>query len=230
MFKLENYHIAYRDHVVIDDLQLNIESGSIHGIVGLNGAGKTTLLNGIYRPTKQNLGNVTFNGVPFSRDLIAFLETQNFFYSHITAREYMALFIEQHPTFDLEGWNTLFKLPLDQLVETYSTGMKKKLALMGTLALDRPIMMLDEPSNGLDLESNRHIKQILEALRRYGKTIIITSHIFELLTSLCDRISYLENKHIEQTFERNEFVSIEMSIFKDDSQSIVDKLIEGSTL
>jgi ABC-2 type transport system ATP-binding protein len=229
MFKLEKYHIAYRDDVVIDNLNLNIAPGTIHGIVGLNGAGKTTLLNGIYRPTKDNIENIMFNGAAFDRNHIAFLETQNFFYTNITAREYMALFIEQHPKFDLEGWNVLFKLPLDQLVETYSTGMKKKLALLGTLALDRPIMMLDEPSNGLDLESNRHIKQILEALRSHGKTIIITSHIFELLTALCDRISYLQNKHIEHTFERDEFDSIEKSIFKDDSQAIVDKLIDSGT-
>ena len=134
MIHLEHITIHYGKQVVIEDLHWDIAPGT-HGLVGLNGSGKTTLINGIYGLKVPSGGTLHFNGRPLTQQDIAYLETTNFFYSRITGREYLALFKRTHPTFDIDGWNQLFDLPLDRYTEQYSTGMKKKLAFLGIIAL-----------------------------------------------------------------------------------------------
>lgn len=101
---------------------------------------------------------------------------------------------------------------------------------MGVVALDRPILILDEPFNGIDLETTQKLKIIIKALREQDKTILLTSHILESLTSLCDDISYLNNKQIQYTFDRAEFMEMEETIFQHfnvEHEAVVRKLMEG---
>ena len=214
MIRLENVSLRYGQQAVIHQLNLVIDSGTIHGLVGLNGSGKTTLINGICGLKAISSGTIRFGDRSFTPADVAYLETNNFFYSTITGREYLALFKLRHPAFDIDGWNQLFELPLNRYTEHYSTGMKKKLAFMGTLALDRDVFILDEPFNGIDLETTQKLKIILKTLRERGKTIVLTSHILESLTNLCDRISYLERGQIQRTFEQAEFATMEEAIFR----------------
>jgi len=201
--KIQNLVVGYdKTAMVLNQLNLDLSSNAIHGIVGLNGAGKTTLLytiSGFISPTE---GSILYEGQPLEKSAIAFLETHNFFYHKITGKEYLGLFKTQNTNFQFEQWNTLFELPLNKLIETYSTGMKKKLAFLAVLSLDRPIIILDEPFNGLDLESNLSVKKVLQGLKEAGKTIIITSHILEALTEITDYIHYLSEKKILKTFEK----------------------------
>ena len=230
MIHIDHISIRYGKQEVIQDLSLDIVTGTVHGLVGLNGSGKTTLINGLYGLKAISRGTVRFNKDLLTRKDIAYLETHNFFYSNITGREYLDLFKLKHPTFDINGWNQLFDLPLDRYIEQYSTGMKKKLAFMGIAALDKPILILDEPFNGIDLETTQKLKIIIKALRERDKTILLTSHILESLTSLCDSISYLENKQIQHTFHRTEFAQMEEKIFQQfnaEHEEVVRKLMEG---
>jgi ABC-2 type transport system ATP-binding protein len=197
---------------VLDLLNLSLNRNNIHGIVGLNGAGKTTLLNSIYGLTKIDSGEISCDGRNISKKDISYLVTENFFYSNITAREYLNLF--SNPLFDVDKWNELFSLPLDNIIDSYSTGMKKKLALLGTLKQDKSIMILDEPFNGLDIETCRIIRSILLRLKDRGKTIIITSHIIETLTNLCDFIHYLENGRIKYSKHKLDFAEFERILFE----------------
>ena len=214
MIRINHVSLRYGEQEVIRDLSLDIETGTVSGLVGLNGSGKTTLINGLCGLKPLSSGTITLDGRPLTRKDVAYLETHNFFYSYISGRECLALFQRQHPDFDINGWNQLFDLPLDQYTEQYSTGMKKKLALMGILALDRSVLVLDEPFNGIDLETTQKLKIIINALRERGKTVILTSHILESLTSLCDSISYLRDQQIQHTFGRTEFADMEETIFK----------------
>lgn len=212
MISIDNLNVHYKDNYVLRSLSLEIPGESIHGLVGLNGSGKTTLLNTIYGLKEKESGSITCNSSPIRKNSIAYLEASNYFYPYITGKEYLSLFRTQNPQFDIEKWNSLFELPLKKLVENYSTGMKKKLALMGIICLDREIMILDEPFNGVDLETVQKIKTLLLRLKT-TKTIIITSHILESLLSLCDYLSYLNNGIIQFTKEKNEFSSVEHEIF-----------------
>ena len=221
MITIDKLNISYYTKSrVLDSLCLNLSEGRIHGIVGLNGAGKTTLLNALYGLVKIDSGEISCEGEKITKKVLSYLATENFFYSNITAREYLSLF--KNTEFDSDKWNGLFSLPLDQIIDSYSTGMKKKLALLGILKQDKPIMILDEPFNGLDIETCRVIRSILLRLKDRGKTIIITSHIIETLTNLCDYIHYLENGTILYSKEKHEFAEFERDLF----ESIENKNIE----
>jgi len=96
------------------------------------------------------------------------------------------------------------------------------LALLGILKLNKPIMLLDEPFNGVDLETSRIIKILLEKLRDKNKTIIVSSHIRETLTNTCDFIHYLENKQIKKTYEKDQLGQIDDDIFKTMEEKLTD--------
>jgi len=212
MITISKLDVAYsKDQKVIDSLNLTLSDSKIHGVVGLNGAGKTTLLNTIFGLKKYSSGEIFFDDKKLSKRKIGFLPTENFFYSNITGREYLSLF--KNSLFDVQKWNTLFLLPLDRIIDEYSTGMKKKLAFLGVLKQDKPIMIFDEPFNGLDIETCRIIRSIFLKMREQGKTIIITSHIIETLTNLCDFIHFLELGKIKYTKESTDFADFEREIF-----------------
>ena len=197
---------------MIKSLNLEMKSGQIHGIVGLNGTGKTTLLNTIFGLKKADNGDINFDGSQLTKQQITYLLTENFFYTGISGREYLSLF--KNLSFETDRWNELFLLPLDKLIDEYSSGMKKKLALLGILKQDKPILILDEPFNSLDIESSRIIRSILLKIREKGKTIILTSHILETLTNLCDYIHVLESGKIGSTREKVDFKEFEQELFQ----------------
>ena len=152
MITIENLVVSYhKGQNIIDSLNIAISDNTINGIVGLNGVEKTTFLNSVYGLKSIDSGDIKFNNRKINKKEISFLETDNYFYSNITGREYLSLF--KNLDYDSDKWNQLFLLPLDTIVDDYSTGMKKKLALMGILKQAKPIMILDEPFNGLDIET-----------------------------------------------------------------------------
>jgi len=227
MIFIKKLSFSYKkSHIVLGDLSLQLQDHFIHGIVGLNGSGKTTLLNSIFGLLKPDNGEIIYKNKTISKKDISYLPTENFFYSHITGREYLSVF--QNNEFDTNSWNSLFLLPLDDVIDSYSTGMKKKLALMGILKIDKPIMILDEPFNGLDIETSRIIRSILLKLKDKGKTIIVTSHIIETLTNMCDNIHYLEDGKIKYSKEKNEFEEFEKEIFssiENKNKGLIDELM-----
>ena len=208
MIKLENLTVAYGSHEVLKSLNLVLEEGKIHGLVGLNGSGKTTLLSAMYGFVKPASGKISRSGGSLSRKEIGLLETQNYFYPLLTGKEYLSIFPSGKKSFVLENWNAIFSLPLDDLIETYSTGMKKKLALLAVFKLDRDIYLLDEPYNGLDLESTTVLKLLLDEFRKQGKTVIVTSHVYETLVSVCDLIHHLESGIIVGSYQKGSFESL----------------------
>lgn len=212
MLKIRNIHFSYSEKKVLKGLNLEAHPGEIHGILGMNGSGKTTLFKTIYGFNIPESGECVFNNQSVIKRDIAYLETNNFFYSYMKGREYLELCALQNPEFNIENWNQLFQLPLNDMVETYSTGMKKKLAFMGIAALDRPILILDEPFNGVDFESSETLYEILKRFRKQGKIILLSSHIIESLTNICDEVSYLSEGVIERKYSAGEFGQMETEL------------------
>lgn len=226
MITISNLAVSYsKNKKVIDNLNLSLEEGFIHGIVGLNGAGKTTLLKTLFGLKKADTGTILFDNQKINKKAVAYLVTENFFYSNITGREYLDLF--KNDAFELEQWNGLFSLPLDNIIDGYSTGMKKKLALLGILKQDKSLMILDEPFNGLDIETSRILRMILLRLKEKNKTIVVTSHIIETLTNLCDFIYYLEDGCIKFTRDKSGFSEFEHEVFariENDNMELINEL------
>lgn len=212
MISIHNLSFSYKKNkAVLNALNLDLKLNTINGIVGLNGAGKTTLLNVIFGLRRLKEGKISLNDRKLTKIDMSFLPTENYFYSNITGEEYLSLF--KNDSFDSKKWNELFKLPLDAIIDGYSTGMKKKLAILGVLKQDKKIMILDEPFNGLDIETNRVLRNILIKLKDQDKTIIVTSHIVETLTNLCDKIHYLDSGKIIFSREKKDFPGFEKELY-----------------
>ena len=125
------------------------------------------------------------------------------------------------PINDIESRN-VFDLPLNQYATTYSTGMKKKLALTAILLQRNEYFILDEPFNGVDIESNILLTEIIHTLKKLGKTVIISSHIFSTLSDTCDEIHLLSEGSILKSVQRQDFESLETEM----KQMIVGNRIE----
>ncbi len=206
MLTIRNLHLQYdKGTEVLRGLNLSLEAGMTHGLVGLNGSGKTTLLNTLYAFLRPQEGECVWDDRPLLRKDIAYLEADNFFYAYMTGREYLTLFPAGSSAFPIAEWQQLFSLPLDEVTENYSTGMKKRLALLAVIKQDKPLLILDEPFNGLDLEGTHLLSMILSRLHARGKTILITSHIFETLTGCCNYIHHLHEGLISGTYAQGTF-------------------------
>ncbi|MFZ1694486.1 MAG: ATP-binding cassette domain-containing protein [Flavobacteriales bacterium] len=212
MIRITDLRCAYGDKPVLDIARYEMAPG-VHGIVGLNGAGKTTLLNALYGFGRNAEAQVLFSGASMNQRNTAFQEAESYFHPGITGREYLELFAggAQHST--MHGLNELLEVPLDALITSYSTGMRRKLAILGALHLDRPVVMLDEPMNGLDLASVRVLEAIIKRLGEQGRTVLITSHVLGPLIAVCDRIHLLQHGRFTRVFERGHTEGLEEALF-----------------
>jgi ABC-2 type transport system ATP-binding protein len=208
MIYIQNLSKSYGSNLVLRELNIEFRKGMVHGIVGENGAGKTTLFRCIagleeYEGTIESSFTVLKNH-------LGFLMTEPFFFQKITGREYIQLLCNARgvATGDIDKRN-VFDLPLDKYASTYSTGMKKKLALLGVLLQNSDCYILDEPFNGVDIHSNIIIADIIRKLRELDKCVIISSHIFSTLRETCDVIHLLQDGAVSKTAHREIFQNLE---------------------
>jgi len=208
MISLENLTKNFDNKDVLLSLNYQFESGKIYGIVGENGAGKTTLFRCIAGLEKY-AGKITGSKMPIKNDL-GYLQAEFYAPSKITGSEYIYLLTDARKVvLDKLSAKNIFDLPLDQYVSTYSTGMKKKLALTALLLQKNNFFIFDEPYNGIDLQSSIVFTAILKRIKDAGKTILISSHIFSTLKETCDEIILLENCRFSQIVQKPEFDQLE---------------------
>jgi ABC-2 type transport system ATP-binding protein len=215
---LRGVRAGYAGTPVLESVDLAFAPGLVHGLVGRNGAGKTTLLDVIAGFLPPMAGAVTMHGRPLGSEDVAYLPTELHFYPRITGREYLAVFRAAPPSaspFDADGWAAVFDVPLDRHVDAYSAGMRRKLALLGALALDRPVLLLDEPANALDIEANQLLGRVLRSLAARGRTVIVTSHVLESLTATCDRVHLLARGVIHASYRPEEFHALAGDLLSD---------------
>ncbi|MEE6130147.1 ATP-binding cassette domain-containing protein [Chryseobacterium arthrosphaerae] len=203
MLEIKNINVEFKNQKVLNGLHLSIEEGCILGILGKNGAGKTTLFESLYQTLKFS-GSITWKNERLQRKMISYLETENYFYPYITGEEYLAYFTSGKEA-DITEIIKKFNLPLKKYVQYYSSGMKKKLALIGMLMLDKPINILDEPFNGVDFEGVHILYDIIRQLKSENKIVIVSSHIIETLFHTCDKIAVLQNGKIERIYNKEDF-------------------------
>lgn len=223
MIKIQSLNKAYGSKQILSDINLHFNKGDINGVVGENGAGKTTLFKCLAGLESFD-GKIEFdNGI--LKNVTGFLTTDPYFLTKITGKEYLQLFCNARNVTitDFEEKN-IFDLPLNQYADTYSTGMKKKLALTAILLQKNEVFILDEPFNGVDIQSNIVIKEILLKLKELKKTVIISSHIFSTLSETCDYLHHLKNGRIIKSVAKNDFKSIEDEMKLTGVNHQIDKL------
>ncbi len=224
MITISDLTFAYGNHSVFKGLSQSFEQGKVHGILGVNGVGKSTFFRLLGGRLKKAKGEVLMGERQLGKKNTFLLETQNYFYPNITGEEYLSLFTESGNGFSQSLMNDLFHLPLQDMVDSYSTGMKKKLAIMAMLKGEEGVLLMDEPFNGLDLESSRVLVHILDKLRKKGRTVLISSHILETLTGSCDEIHILEKGIFERTVKKDAFDLLEKEFFQELDQKISARL------
>jgi ABC-2 type transport system ATP-binding protein len=228
MIEIKNIVLKYEEKVVLNHLNNAFESGNINGIVGLNGAGKTSFFNVLNQIIYAESGEILFNNQPLLHTSISYLETQPFFYSRLMGREYLDIFASKNPELNQEELINLLKFPVDNFIENYSTGEQKKLALLAILKQNRPIVILDEPFNGLDLESAKILETIVLRLKKKGKTVFISSHILNPLFNLCDAIHHLSDGTFQRSYVPSEYNELDKNIFgalQNHAESIVQQYL-----
>lgn len=213
----------YGNHSVLNGINARFEAGRAYGIIGENGAGKSTLFRCICG-LESYTGEITTNETHL-KDLLGFLPTEPFYFPRMTGREYLTLLHKArgiHPA-GIDEKN-VFNLPLDNYAAVYSTGMKKKLAFLGLLLQENKVFILDEPFNGVDIESNLLLSEIIRALRKAGKTLLISSHIFSTLSDVCDEILLLRQGVFESRYDKTDFQALESSMKAESIGNRLDRL------
>ncbi len=189
----------FGEKIALDGLTFSIPMGQICGLLGPNGAGKTTLfrlLMGILRATDGCLrvsGMDAFDDRVAVKRLIGFLPDEPVFYNYLSGRETLSLSAAMH---GLDARNTLERLAplidkmhltgdLDTYAEDYSRGMKKKLGLLMALLHQPKLLVLDEPTNGLDVESTHLFYDMIQDLASEGTTMVFSTHLMDHVARLC---------------------------------------------
>ncbi len=188
--------------VAVDDVSFVAEDGQITGLLGPNGAGKTTTLRMLYTLMKPEPGSVAVDGFDSVRDAeavrrrLGVLPDARGVYKRLTARENIAYFGRLHQMRDAEIAARIAKLAkaldmddfLDRQTEGFSQGQRTKTAIARALVHDPMNVILDEPTNGLDVMTTRGLRDFLRHLREEGRCVIFSSHIMQEVAALCDRI------------------------------------------
>ncbi|MFO0358164.1 MAG: ATP-binding cassette domain-containing protein [Sphingobacteriaceae bacterium] len=224
MITIKIPEFKYKQQIVLCNIEQQFEIGKTHGIIGLNGAGKTTFFNVLSGYLKHENCSTHFNGNRIQRNQISHIDTDPFFYRKLTAGEFLNVFESKSNTYDEKRLSDLLKIDLNQLIEEYSTGMKKKLLLLSQIKQDKDIYILDEPFNGLDLETNKILEVLIQILNEKSKTVFISSHILEPLLNVCHQIFLLKDQTIKKNYSQNEFTLIDKELFGEYTQTVKEEL------
>ena len=207
MIKTKNLTKVYRGLRAVDNLNLNVKQGIIFGFLGPNGAGKTTtikMLAGVLQPTH---GTIIINGMDISKEpsevkrCVGFIPDRPFLYEKLTGQEFLrfiaGLYNLDHrrslddrisellELFELSHWS-------DELIESYSHGMKQRLVMCAALIHQPKVIIVDEPMVGLDPRAARLVKDIFKGQAEKGTTIFMSTHSLEVAQEVCQEIAIIQ--------------------------------------
>jgi ABC-2 type transport system ATP-binding protein len=199
ILEIKNLCKRYGDHVAVDDISFAVPRGSVFGLLGPNGAGKTTTIRMVMRIISSDSGTVLLDGEPVDDDrrrIIGYLPEERGLYKKMKVLEHLvylgtirglrpgeakkrsSAWLER---FDLDEWAT-------HKVEDLSKGMQQKIQFIGTILHRPPLLILDEPFSGLDPINTRQLKNLMQAMKDEGVTIVLSTHVLPQVDELCSDI------------------------------------------
>lgn len=202
MIEVENLHKSFGEIRAVAGVSFKARDGEITGLLGPNGAGKTTTLRMLYTLMRPDAGRVLVDGIDASVDSLAVrkrlgvLPDARGLYKHLTARENIDYFANLQGVPAGEGARRREALVevlemgdfADRRAEGFSQGQRVKTAIARALIHDPKNVILDEPTNGLDVMATRRMRQFMRDLRSEGRCVVFSSHIMQEVAQLCDRI------------------------------------------
>ena len=202
MIEVQQLHKSFGGKIAVQDVTFSAHDGQITGLLGPNGAGKTTTLRMLYTLLKPDRGRITVDGIDAAlqplevRRRLGVLPDARGLYKRLTARENIAYFAQLH---GLDA--QLIRRRSDALIEAlgmqdiaerriegFSQGERVKTAIARALVHDPRHIVLDEPSNGLDVIATRSLRDFLRQLKAQGRCVLFSTHIMQEVAALCDRI------------------------------------------
>lgn len=224
VIELNHVNKKFNNKDALEDISINIEKGKIVGLVGPNGAGKTTLIRIILGLIKPTCGEIKILGKKIydndTKKKIGFCIDKDGLYENLTARENLefiarAYNVKNFNSVILELAKTLkINDDLDRIISEYSKGMKRKISIIKSLLINPEILILDEPLDGLDVESQKIVEELIKR-KKNNMTIIISSHNLYQIENICDEVMIL-NKNLKfkgslTELNLNEFIKLKLS-------------------
>ncbi|MBK1988396.1 ABC transporter ATP-binding protein [Sphaerospermopsis aphanizomenoides BCCUSP55] len=207
MLIIKNLNKSYGDRKVLENLTLHLQTGEVYGLLGANGAGKTTTINIICNLLNADSGYITINHQPVSestKKLIGIAPQENLLYKTLSCAENLKFFADiygldqetkkQQVEATLKSVNLLNRATSP--VETLSGGMQRRLNIAVALVHQPQLVILDEPTTGLDIEARYEIWELIRQLKNQGMTILLTTHLLDEAERLCNRIGILKSGKI----------------------------------
>jgi ABC-2 type transport system ATP-binding protein len=206
MIRLEGLTKAYGEFIAVNEIDLHVPRGELFGFLGPNGAGKTTTLRmiaGILRPTRGRIwlgGDDLIENPMAAKQRLGFIPDRPFVYEKLTGAEFLRFVAglygqdgrvveiridELLEMFELSVWK-------DELIESYSHGMRQKLIISSALIHKPECIVVDEPMVGLDPKGARLLKDIFRAFVGRGGTVLMSTHTLEVAQAMCDRIAIIQ--------------------------------------
>lgn len=210
MIRATSLHKAYGQVVAVDEVSVEARDGQILGLLGPNGAGKTTTIRMLVGMVRPDRGEVRVDDVDVlaqpdaARARIGVLPDAKGLYDRLTAREHIRYFGQLH---GLTGayLEQRIERVIDELdmrsianrrVQGFSQGERMKVALGRALVHDPPNVLLDEPTNGLDVMTTRAVRELCRNLRAAGRCVILSSHVMQEVAALCDTIAIVSRGRV----------------------------------
>ena len=214
MIETKNLTKTYKEFIAVDHVSLHIKKGSIYGFLGPNGAGKSTtmkMLLGLTAPTdgEFQIDNMTFpnDRVRILKEVGSFIESPSF-YPNLTGRENLDIIrrILELPASSVDKALELVGLSEfgNRLAKKYSLGMKQRLGLASALLGEPPVLILDEPTRGVDVGAKKEIYQLINKFKQDGLSIIIVSSEMPEVLGMSDRILVMREGRISGEFSRED--------------------------
>ena len=207
---------------VLDGCSLTLAAAQVHAVVGHNGAGKTTLFETLFGFLAPESGTLRLGSRTLQQSDVAYLPMTLELYAGLTGRETLALFGHGAIEARAERQATALDVPLDDAVDSYSTGTRRKLALTGVMSLHRPVLLLDEPFEALDVVSRRVVRHLLRRAADDGQLVIFSAHELESLASFCDSVSLLQQGGVQGRYPSLSMAELEAMLAHE-----VDRRVQG---
>ena len=188
----------------VEDLTFSVKKGEIFGFLGPNGAGKTTTIRtllGYLHPTRGTANifgkNIEENIVEIKKE-VAYIPGDLNLYGHLTGKEFLDYFasLRNREMILLDELLTTFEVPLERKIKGYSKGMKQKIGIIQAFMDDPEMVIMDEPTAGLDPLLQQKFYNFLKKQKKKGKTLFFSSHILSEVDKVCDRVGIIRNGNL----------------------------------
>ena len=207
ILKCDNLEKKVKDKIIVQDISFKINKGEIVGLIGPNGAGKTTIIKLILGLIKITKGNAYINGNDIEKDFVKAMEKVGAIvenpdlYMYLSGYDNLKLTANNYKNISKERINEVIKIVglenrIKDKVSTYSLGMRQRLGIAEAIINSPELLILDEPTNGLDVEGIIEIRNLIKDLSKNGIAILVSSHNLSEIGNICSRIIAIKNGRI----------------------------------